>query len=92
MKRNHGGFYLVGIACAGLAGWMAPAYAGLEQVNLVSDGFVPAANIDPNLINPWGISFGPTTPFWVSDNGSGLAALYTAAGKPVSPLMPPSAT
>ena len=90
MKRNQSGICLAGIACAGLAGWIAPAYAGLEQVNLVSDGFVPAANIDPNLINPWGISFGPTTPFWVSDNGTGLAALYTAAGKPVSPLMPPS--
>ena len=27
-----------------------------KQTNLVSDGTVPAATIDPNLINPWGIS------------------------------------
>ena len=27
-----------------------------RQTNLVSDGTVPAETIDPNLINPWGIS------------------------------------
>ena len=27
------------------------------QTNLVSDGTVPAAHIDPNLINPWGMSY-----------------------------------
>jgi hypothetical protein len=26
------------------------------QTNLVSDGSVPAAHTDPNLINPWGMS------------------------------------
>jgi hypothetical protein len=26
------------------------------RTNLVSDGFVPAAHIDPNLVNPWGIA------------------------------------
>jgi uncharacterized protein (TIGR03118 family) len=50
------------------------------QTNLVSDGAVPAAFTDPDLKNPWGISFGPTTPFWVSDNGTGLSTLYDGAG------------
>jgi len=46
-----------------------------RQVNLVSD--LPGAILqDPDLVNAWGISFGPTTPFWVSDNGTGLATLY----------------
>lgn len=35
---------------------------------------------DPDLINPWGISFGPTTPFWISDNGAGKATLYNGFG------------
>jgi uncharacterized protein (TIGR03118 family) len=35
---------------------------------------------DADLINPWGISFGPTTPFWISDNGSGKATLYNGFG------------
>jgi uncharacterized protein (TIGR03118 family) len=52
------------------------------QTNLTSDGIVPANNIDPNLKNPWGIAFSPTSPFWVSDQGSGLATLYSGLGAP----------
>jgi len=47
-----------------------------RQVNLVSDLPGVAVLQDTNLVNAWGISFGPTTPFWVSDNGKGLATLY----------------
>src|SRR5258707_11488251 len=50
------------------------------QTNLVSDGFVPAPTIDPNLINPWGIAHSATSPFWVSDNGMGVTTIYTGAG------------
>ena len=50
------------------------------QTNLVSDGFVPAPTIDPNLINPWGIAHSATSPFWVSDNGMGATTVYTGAG------------
>ncbi|WP_264714274.1 TIGR03118 family protein [Limobrevibacterium gyesilva] len=53
------------------------------QTNLISDGFVPAANINPDLINPWGMSFSPTGPFWVSDNGAGVASINDGAGNPV---------
>ncbi|HST75660.1 MAG TPA: TIGR03118 family protein [Acetobacteraceae bacterium] len=60
----------------------APAHAVIlfQETSLVSDGFVPAATTDPDLINPWGVSFSPTSPFWVSDNGTGLATLYDGAG------------
>ena len=47
---------------------------------LASLGLPPAAHVDPNLINPWGVSFTPTSPYWVSDNNSGVSTLYTAAG------------
>jgi uncharacterized protein (TIGR03118 family) len=49
-----------------------------EQFNLVTDdNTVHHAVIqDPNLINAWGVSFNPTGPFWVSDNGTGLSTLY----------------
>ncbi|HEY2356006.1 MAG TPA: TIGR03118 family protein [Phenylobacterium sp.] len=58
------------------------AYAAeFEVTNLVSDGSVPAVNPpDANLINPWGVAFGPTTPFWVSDNGANVATIYNGAG------------
>ena len=50
--------------------------------NLVSDipGF--AAQTDPNLTNPWGISLNSTGPFWVSNNRSGTSTLYNGMGLP----------
>jgi uncharacterized protein (TIGR03118 family) len=35
---------------------------------------------DPSLINPWGISYSPSGPFWVSDNATGLVTLYNSTG------------
>ena len=52
------------------------------QTNLVSDVPGLAANTDPNLKNPWGVSFSATSPFWTSDQVTGLATLYNAAGVP----------
>src|SRR5689334_6311043 len=65
-----------------------------------SDPSVGAAKTDPNLINPWGISEGPTTPFWISDNGSGLASIYSVTGSgvttnafgPITIAVPPGQT
>src|SRR5207248_6855035 len=38
---------------------------------LVSDSSAtPAASTDPSLVNGWGLSAGPTTPWWASDNGT----------------------
>ena len=52
------------------------------QTNLASDVPLLAANPDPNLKNPWGMSFSPTSPFWVSNQGSNNATLYNGAGVP----------
>jgi uncharacterized protein (TIGR03118 family) len=48
--------------------------------NLVSDipGLAPVT--DANLANPWGIAFGPSTFFWISDNHTGLSTLYNSTG------------
>ncbi len=55
-----------------------------RQTNLVSDlNTVGAQVVDPNLKNPWGLAFGPTTPLWVADNGTSIAGVY-----PVSPAGP----
>jgi uncharacterized protein (TIGR03118 family) len=55
-----------------------------RQTNIVSDGTVPAETIDPNLINPWGISTpGPNGPFWISDNNAGVTTFYTLDGAKV---------
>jgi uncharacterized protein (TIGR03118 family) len=47
------------------------------QENLVSDQPGVATLTDPNLVNAWGMSHGPNTPVWVSDNGTDVASLYT---------------
>jgi uncharacterized protein (TIGR03118 family) len=35
---------------------------------------------DKQLINPWGLAYGPSAPFWLSDQGSGLSTLYDGNG------------
>src|SRR5439155_23021930 len=47
-----------------------------QQHNLVSDGAVPADLVDPNLVNAWGLVSSPTSPWWISDNGTGRSTLY----------------
>ena len=61
-----------------------PASAGFIQTNLVSD--LPGLAIvnDPNLKNPWGVSHSATSPFWVSDQGTGISTLYTVNAGGVS--------
>lgn len=50
------------------------------QTNLVSNRADQGAQItDANLKNPWGVSMGPTTPLWVSDNNAAVATLYNIA-------------
>jgi uncharacterized protein (TIGR03118 family) len=51
------------------------------QTNLVSDIPGMAAVHDPNLVNPWGLTRSATSPWWVSDNGSGDSTLYTGTGQ-----------
>jgi uncharacterized protein (TIGR03118 family) len=48
--------------------------------NLVSDVPGAAANQDSSLVNGWGVVAGPTTPMWVSDNGSGKSTVYDGTG------------
>jgi uncharacterized protein (TIGR03118 family) len=54
----------------------------IQQTNLVSDIPGLAAVTDPNLVNPWGVSFSATSPFWVSDQGKNVSTLYNASGVP----------
>src|SRR5437899_9213023 len=39
---------------------------------------------DTNLVNAWGLVAGPTSPWWVSDNGADFSTLYNAAGGKVN--------
>jgi uncharacterized protein (TIGR03118 family) len=74
-----GAALLVG-AVAGAAN--AREQAGIYTVHpLVSDGpTVAAAATDSSVINGWGLSAGPTTPWWAANNGTNTATLYNGAG------------
>ena len=54
--------------------------------DLVSDQPGVADVTDPNLINPWGVAFSATSPFWVSNTGSGTSTLYNGSGA-ITPLV-----
>src|SRR5260370_39164817 len=63
----------------------ADAVIPVVQTNLVSDIAALAIATDPNLVNPWGVSFfSPAAgPFWISDQGSNVTTLYSATDSTV---------
>jgi uncharacterized protein (TIGR03118 family) len=70
------------LALALAASYLHADSLGFTQTNLVSDVPNLAANTDPNLKNPWGVAFSATSPFWTSDQATGLSTLYNATGTP----------
>jgi hypothetical protein len=67
--------------------WAAgKAHNGYVQTNLVSDVAMTAATTDANLLNAWGLAFLPGAPFWINDNGAGVATLYDGMGN-IVPLV-----
>ena len=82
MKASTRTAGLLGTVAALTIAFAAPPAAAVTfaVTNLVSDGSVPAVTVDKDLVNPWGVSFGPTSPFWVSDNKTGVATIYNGAG------------
>jgi hypothetical protein len=69
---------------------LSPGFAAAQQyhrTDLTTDSSTvsaTAANVDANLVNPWGLARSTGSPWWVSDNGPGLSTLYNAAGVPQS--------
>jgi uncharacterized protein (TIGR03118 family) len=66
----------------------APALAAshYHQRNLVSDGGVPAAHIDHNLVNGWGVAFNPYAFAWVAAADGMVSTLYDGDGN-IVPLV-----
>ncbi|MGI8770560.1 MAG: TIGR03118 family protein [Acidobacteriaceae bacterium] len=62
------------------------------QKILVADHSGVAGNTDANLVNPWGLSRSSGSPWWVSDNGTGVSTLYDGTGKaaPLIVTIPPA--
>jgi uncharacterized protein (TIGR03118 family) len=82
----NGSYFYVAITIAALL--VLPTFSfsqGYLQTNLVSNSkSIPATTTDPNLVNPWGMVQGPSTPFWVSDQVTNFSTLYTGSGGKLS--------
>ena len=80
------------LTAARLASAATPANGYLVH-NLVADQPGIADFTDPNLVNPWGFATSATSPFWVTDGGTGLSTVYSSNGAPSAthPTVPPSA-
>src|SRR5882762_1655802 len=91
MKRLH----LITLSLCALLFVIAPAPAqkhhqDYTRVNLVSDIDGVARFTDPHLVNPWGLAFSASSPFWIADNNGNVSTLYNGRGQafPVgSPLV-----
>jgi uncharacterized protein (TIGR03118 family) len=67
---------VLGVAIVAVAPLQAAERNAYSVVPLVSDQPGVAPNTDPNLVNAWGLTSGPTTPWWVADNGTDKSTLY----------------
>jgi uncharacterized protein (TIGR03118 family) len=81
-----GAVLLSTLAWAPSQAWAKKGPNRYAQINLVSD--VPGLAVieDAHLINPWGMSFSAASPFWVSDNGTGVSTLYSVTNGTVTNL------
>jgi uncharacterized protein (TIGR03118 family) len=59
------------------------AFAQYVRTDLVSNQSGVAPNTDTHLVNGWGLVSLSTSPFWVSDNGTGFSTLYHGTGQQV---------
>jgi uncharacterized protein (TIGR03118 family) len=88
MRKNRIFAVVGGLAVLILSADVCRAAPVFQQTNLVSSVPGVAPVTDPHLKNPWGISFSPSGPFWVSNQadtsgaGTGTATLYSGAGQP----------
>jgi uncharacterized protein (TIGR03118 family) len=55
------------------------------QTNLVANAATTGVpTTDSNLVNPWGMSRSSGSPWWISDNATGVATLYNGSGTKAS--------
>jgi uncharacterized protein (TIGR03118 family) len=78
-------FAIAVFAAAAVGAGTVRAASDTYAVNpLVSDAGTTAPSTDASLVNGWGLSAGPTTPWWASDNGTNLSTLYSGTGAKVA--------
>src|SRR5262245_1043058 len=85
-KRHLNQARAAALAVAALAAVVLAAGSSAADDNayavhaMVSNVPGAADRLDPNLVNGWGLDAGPTSPWWVADNGTDRSTLYPATG------------
>jgi uncharacterized protein (TIGR03118 family) len=89
------GLALAGVGALAVAAALVPTAKGgtaslamYKQTNLVSDQAGKAQVTDKDLVNPWGLAFGPSTPAWTANNHADNSTLYAGgvSGSPVTKI------
>jgi uncharacterized protein (TIGR03118 family) len=70
-------------AVTALVGSASAAESSYTVTKLVSDQPGVALHQDPDLVNAWGLTARPTSPWWVADNETNLSTLYRGDGTKV---------
>ncbi len=65
------------VSSASPAGTAANAYGVTALVSDIGDA---AVHRDPHLVNAWGLAAGPSSPWWVANNGTNTSTLYDGTG------------
>ena len=85
MPVRRKSFGVVSLGCAlALMGFAPAARAGDV---FMSTPLATSAS-DSQLVNPWGISNTGSSPFWISDNGAGVATVYSVDSNNVATKLP----
>lgn len=88
MNRKHFRTLAAALFVVGGSALAPSRGAGYQVTPLVSNDVTIAAPLhDANLINPWGLAYSATGPFWFSDNGTGLSTLYSSSPSPSIPAL-----
>ena len=78
---SRGAFVISALICLSMI--ETPVFGQYKRADLVSNQAGAAPTQDAHLVNGWGLVALPTSPFWVSDNGTGFSTLYTGAGQQI---------
>jgi uncharacterized protein (TIGR03118 family) len=79
------------VACGGGGGGgtssAPPPPPTYRITNLVSDQVVAGATTDAHLVNPWGLTYGPATYFWVANQSNASSTVYDGLGAKPAPAI-----
>jgi len=69
--------FATGLILTAGAAFAASPYTVHPLISDVPDANNPNLIIEPSIVDPWGIAISASSPFWISNAGTGLATVYS---------------